>query len=84
VGDAVKSLVECHSGFEYADHPLAFTWQAARQEVKEVINQWRTPDGIWFKVRTQAGQVFDLNYIELKDEWRVITAYSREANNIHG
>jgi hypothetical protein len=74
VGDVVKSLVECHSGFEYADHPLAFTWQAARQPVKEILNQWRIPGGKCFRVRRADGQIFELHYTELTDEWRVTPA----------
>jgi hypothetical protein len=84
VGDVVKSVVECHSGFAYPDHPLAFIWQNARQTVNEVLSQWRTPQGITFRVLNQQALRFELTYSELNDEWRVSSISSQEADNIHG
>jgi hypothetical protein len=63
--------VECHSGIEYAGHPTALWWQGERLEVEAVEAEWRTPEGKTFRVRTTGGQVFELVYIELHDEWRV-------------
>jgi hypothetical protein len=63
--------VECHSGFEYAERPTALHWSGARLEVEAIEAQWRIPGGRKFRVRTTDGQVFELLYVELYDEWRV-------------
>jgi hypothetical protein len=63
--------VECHSGLAYAERPLALIWHGMRYEVATVEAQWRIPGGTRFRVRTAAGERFELLYIELYDEWRV-------------
>ena len=64
-------LVECHSDSDYADRPTALYWNGQRLEVEAVEQQWRTPEGKWFRVRTKDGQVFELGYIEAEGEWRI-------------
>lgn len=64
-------LVECHSGYAYAERPVAFLWEGNRLEIEAIEAQWRIPDGKRFRVRTQDGRIFELFYDELCDEWRV-------------
>jgi hypothetical protein len=63
--------VECHSGFAYAERPVAFRWQGGRLVVAAILEQARTPAGRHFRIRTQDGQEFELDYLEATDEWRV-------------
>jgi hypothetical protein len=63
--------VECRSEAAYAERPLAFTWQGQRQEVAQVISNWRTPAGKAFRVLTESGALFDLNYDEQADKWQI-------------
>lgn len=67
----VNDLVECHSGFEYAERPVAVHWEGQRLEVEIVEISWRIPGGKRFRVRTVDGRRFELFYGELYDEWRV-------------
>jgi hypothetical protein len=64
-------LVECHSGFTYAERPIALRWEDMRLEVDEILARWRIPGGQCFRVRVHDGRVFELFYGELYDEWRV-------------
>jgi hypothetical protein len=64
-------LVECHSGYAYADRPIAFKWKGERLEIAEIENRWRIPGGLRFRVRILDGRVFELFYGELYDEWRI-------------
>jgi hypothetical protein len=64
-------LVECHSGYTYAERPVALRWQGWRLEVEAVEAEWRIPGGKRFLVRTRDGQQFELFYGEMYDEWRV-------------
>jgi hypothetical protein len=66
-----EGLVECHSGYEYAQRPLALRWQGERLEIEQVEAEWRTPGGKRFRVRARNGLVFELFYDELSDDWRV-------------
>jgi hypothetical protein len=62
--------VSCHSGSQYAEYPLAFSFQDESMPVDEILARWRTPAGKRFRVRS-AGRVFDLIYDEAHDLWRV-------------
>ncbi|HQF63224.1 MAG TPA: hypothetical protein PLT26_12040 [Anaerolineaceae bacterium] len=63
--------VECHSGFEYAERPIALTWEGQRLEIAAIESTWRIPGGKCFRVSTANGQTFELFYGELYDEWRI-------------
>jgi hypothetical protein len=69
--DQVKRLVECYSGSQYAERPLALWWQGQRLSVTAVLERWRSPDATGFCVRTDLGSMFELTYAELKDEWNI-------------
>ncbi len=66
----MDELVECHSGFTYADRPVALTWEGQRLEIVEIPAQWRSPDERHFRVRTSNGQEFELSYHDSADEHR--------------
>jgi hypothetical protein len=67
----MSELVECHSGFTYADKPVALTWEGLRLEIVDIPAQWRTPDERHFRVRTSNGQDFELSYREAANEWQI-------------
>lgn len=64
-------IVECHSGYEYAERPIALRWNEARLVIVAIEQQWRIPGGKCFRVRVEGGDLFELMYGELYDEWRV-------------
>ena len=63
--------VECHSGHSYAQRPTAFVYQNQRREVKEVLANWRTPEGILFRVLAHTGEAFELYYNPETDNWQI-------------
>ncbi len=67
----MNEIVECHSGYAYAVKPLAFTWQAERLEITEILAEWRTPQAKHFRVRTGDGRSFELSYAESSGEWQI-------------
>lgn len=64
-------LVECHSGFTYAERPTALHWEGERLVIQQVEDAWRIPGGRRFRVRVEDGRQFELFYGELYDEWRI-------------
>jgi len=63
--------VECRSDAEYAERPLAISWQGWRYEVAEILARWRGPGERGFRVKTTDGQAFELTYREIPDEWQI-------------
>jgi hypothetical protein len=63
--------VECHSGFTYAERPVAVEMDGKRLEIIEIISQSRTPMGRKFIVRFKDGTEVELDYDDNKDEWEI-------------
>jgi hypothetical protein len=63
--------VECHSGFTYADRPVALTWEGQRLEIIRIMAEWRTPENKNFRVLTADRLEFELGYNQAKDEWHI-------------
>jgi hypothetical protein len=63
--------VECRSDTEFAERPLAVTWQGQRFEIAEILARWRGPGEKGFRVKTTSGQAFELSYREVPDEWLI-------------
>ncbi len=67
----MELIVECYSGYTYAQEPRAFIWRGRRYTVQEVERTWRTPEGPHFLVCTEEGGFFELAYDEAGDIWSV-------------
>jgi hypothetical protein len=63
--------VECRSDSDYAERPLALTWDGRRYEIAEIVSRWRGPYEKGFRVKTADGNAFELTYREIPDEWQV-------------
>ncbi len=68
----MTDLVECHSGFAYADRPTALHWLGERLEIAAILQSWLTPSGRCFRVRTIDDRIFDLTYNQDSDQWQVL------------
>ena len=63
--------VECHSGYDYAVRPIAFTWAGERFEVETIMAEWRTPEKKGFRVHIEDGRIFNLVYNQGSDSWEI-------------
>lgn len=64
-------MVECRSDSEYAERPLALTWEGQRLDVAEILRRWREPGKKAFWVRTTDERIFQLTYDEFLDQWEI-------------
>jgi putative sterol carrier protein len=67
----MNEIVECHSGFTYADRPVGLTWEGHRLEIVQILAEWRTPEKNHFRVRTNDSREFELAYSHATDEWQI-------------
>ena len=67
----MNGFVECHSGYEYGEKPLALYWLGQRLEITQILARWRIPNGKCFLVRTNDEQIFELFYDEHHDQWNI-------------
>ena len=68
----MSDKVICRSETMYAERPISFEWQEDRLEVAEVIQRWRTPQGMRFRVIANDDQVYELHYDLAEDSWQVV------------
>ena len=66
-----RDPVECRSDSEYAERPLSLIWEEQRLEIAEILSRWRGPGEKGFRVQTVDGQMFELTYREVPDEWQI-------------
>jgi hypothetical protein len=69
----MSELVECHSGFTYADRPSALTWEGQRLKISRILAEWRSPESSHFRVRSEDGREFELVYTQLTEKWQIMT-----------
>ena len=69
VFEKMPDIVECHSEYEYAEKPVALTWDGKWLEIAAILERWRIPGAKCFRVKTAGGLIFELFYSELYDEW---------------
>jgi len=65
----MEVAVECYAGYAYPERPRAFEVAGQRYTVAEVERQWRTPAGVAFRVRTEEGKRFTLEYHAPAGRW---------------
>ena len=69
--DVDDSGVECYSGYRYAEHPTAFSYQGSRLRVVKILGRWQIPEGLRFLVLGSDEAVYELEYFRLSDHWKV-------------
>ena len=54
----MKLSVECYSGRKADERPVRFWLEGKQYEVEAVLDQWYDPDGIFYEVRANDGNVY--------------------------
>jgi len=65
-------VVDCRSGFTYAERPTAFRWKNHQHAIEAVNTEWHSPIGKHFQVTTENGHIFELIYNHAKDTWQIL------------
>jgi hypothetical protein len=63
--------VACHSGWAYAERPVALLRYDERWEITAVESMWRSPQGLYFVVMIEDKRRYRLLYNEAEDHWLV-------------
>jgi hypothetical protein len=65
----MKLRVECYAGAKADERPVRFQLGERDYMVDEVLDQWYGPDDVFFKVRTDDGNLYILRCNTSADEW---------------
>jgi len=61
--------VECYAGYRADQRPVRFELRGHPFEVREVDDQWYSPDATYFRVLADDGNFYVLRHEESKDVW---------------
>ncbi len=62
--------VECYSGHKYGQRPRVIYLDGERFLIDEVLGEWKTPQGICFRVLVGA-RIYVLTYNQEEDCWYI-------------
>lgn len=65
------TAVRCLAGSRADERPLSFLVDDSEIKVRTIVESWREPDYLYFKVETDDGRIFDLRHHEYEDVWEV-------------
>lgn len=71
--------VESYSGYKVDERPLCFYLGERRYQVQEVLDQWYSPEDVYFRVQADDGNIYILRHTQRmgEDSW-TLEAFRRE------
>ncbi len=64
-----RTAVRCLASSRADERPLSFL--VGEIEITSIVESWREPDYLYFKVETRDGRVYDLRHHEYEDSWQM-------------
>ena len=71
MSDPLAVAVDCYAGHRGEETPRRFTLEDRLVEIKEIVEQWRTPDHRYFRVRTAASESYTLRQDVTSGAWEL-------------
>lgn len=65
------NVVQCRSEYNYDQRPERFLWAGDWLRVSKLTAEWKTPEGHFFRVLTDARIAFELVFHETNDIWLI-------------
>jgi hypothetical protein len=66
-----RTAVRCFAGSRADQRPLSFLADEGEIQVRNMLENWREPDYLVFKVEGEDGWVYELRHHEYEDLWQV-------------
>jgi hypothetical protein len=74
----IRTKVRCLAGSRANERPISFLLDETEIQVRSVLESWREPDYLYFKVETEDGRAYELRHHEYQDHWEVRESAKRE------
>ena len=78
------TAVRCLAGYRANERPISFLVDEREIEIRAILESWREPDYLFFRVETDDGLVYDLRHHEYEDSWQVRESPSIRHTPPHG
>lgn len=63
--------MHCAGGVDYPQQPRVFEWLGTHYSVAQVLQEWRLPDSVGYRVSTANGAQYELVYRPAREVWEV-------------
>lgn len=67
----MSDIVDCHSGFRYAERPTSFQYMGQFHQIHAILSESKTENGYQFIVLAETRHQYQLVYEELHDAWQI-------------
>jgi hypothetical protein len=67
----VRTEVRCLASSRANERPISFLLDEREIKVRSVLESWREPDYLYFKVQTKDGRAYEIRHQEYKDSWEM-------------
>lgn len=71
MGDPLTVAVDCYEGSRGEETPRRFSFEDQLVEIRTVVDQWRTPDYRYFKVKTAVSENYTLRQDVRSGTWEL-------------
>ena len=66
-----RTAVRCLAGSRADERPISFLLGESEIQVRSILESWREPDYLFFKVKAEDGSLYELRNHQYEDYWEV-------------
>jgi hypothetical protein len=67
----IRTAVRCLASSRANERPISFLVKNREIQIHAVLESWREPDYLYFRVEAKDGGVYDLRHHEYEDCWQL-------------
>ncbi len=80
----IRTAVRCLASSRASERPISFLLGDSEVEIRAVLESWREPDYLYFRVEMKDGGVYEIRYHEYEYVWEVReSTHGAEASGSH-
>jgi len=67
----IRTAVRCLASSRASERPISFLLNDDEIEIRSLLESWREPDYLYFRLETKDGAVYQLRHHEYEGSWEV-------------
>ena len=67
----IRTAVRCLASSRADERPISFLLDSTEVEIRFILESWREPDYLYFRVQTKDGRACEIRHHEYKDFWEM-------------
>lgn len=67
----IRTAVRCLASSRADERPISFFLDNTEVEIRSILESWREPDYLFFRIETKDGRAYEIRHQEYKDYWEM-------------